>query len=128
VPLLEDLELKRNKLVNSNSKLNLPPVKPLSDEWFVLQFLKNWTADDIRLAIKKNVDLAELMLKHPREAEPLKKIAEKHDPSSVTVGDILYWFSIRRPDLYKAIVEDRRGIEWVARNAVNLKRILASNI
>lgn len=96
----------------------------MSDEWFILQFLKNWTANDIRLAIRKNVDLAELMLKHPREVEPLKKIAEKHDPSSVTVGDILYWFSIRRPDLYKAIVADRKGVEWIAKNVSELKKIL----
>jgi len=72
------------------------------------------------------VDLAELMLKHPREAEPLKSIAEKYDPLSVTVGDILYWFSIRRPDLYKAIVEDRKGVEWIVKNATSLKRILSS--
>jgi len=110
--------------VNSNSKLALPPVRILSDEWFVLQFLKNWTADDIRLAIKKNVDLAELMLKHPREAEPLKKIAEKYDSSSVTVGDILYWFSVRRPDLYKAITESERAIRWIQKNFSSLRKVI----
>ena len=116
------------KFLPSRKRKPLKPVKSLSDEWFILQFLRNWTADDIRLAIRKNVDLAELMLKHPKEAEPIRKIAEKYDPSSVTVGDILYWFSVRRPDLYKAIVEDRRGIEWVAKNAAKLKKILSSSI
>lgn len=107
----------------------LPPVKPFSDEWFLLQFLKNWTPDDIRLAIRKNIDLAELMLKHPEKSRPFMNLACKHREaaSEVTAGDILVWFSIRRPDLYKAIVEDEAGIKWVIKNTSKLKAILNSN-
>jgi len=104
-------------------------VKPFSDEWFLLQFLKNWTPDDIRLAIRKNIDLAELMLKHPEKSRPFMNLACKHREaaSEVTAGDILVWFSIRRPDLYKAIVEDEAGIKWVIKNTSKLKAILNSN-
>lgn len=103
---------------------------PLSDEWFVLRFLKDWTADDVRTAIRKDVDLAQLMLRHPRESGFLRKIAGRHNPSSVTVGDVLYWLSVRRPDLYRAVVEAEggRGVEWIAKNIEGLRRILSPNI
>jgi len=112
-----------------NRKPRLPPVKPLSDEWFLLQFLKDWTANDIRLAIEKDVDLEELILEHPREAKSLKLMAESHDPSAWTLGDILYWFSVRRPDLYRAIVETEKGLEWLRNHwmkRMKIKRILSN--
>ncbi len=111
------------------AKRSLPPVKPLSDEWFVLKFLEGWTADDIRLAIEKDVDLEELILEHPEEARPLRLTSMGHDPSGWTLGDVLYWFSVRRPDLYTAIVESERGVEWVRRHwmkRMRIRRILSS--
>ena len=49
-------------------------------------------------------------------SKPIKIISENYDPSEWTLGDILYWFSVRRPDLYKAIVQSERGIEWLKKH------------
>jgi len=106
----------KQKFKSLQAKLNLKPVKPFSDEWFILNFLEGWTADDIKLAIEKDVDLEELILNHPKESKPIKILSENYDPSEWTLGDILYWFSVRRPDLYKAIVQSERGIEWLKKH------------
>lgn len=105
---------------------NNQAVKPLSEEWFILKFLKRWIADDIRIAIKKDVDLAELFLNNPLESAPFRAMANRNKDlvSSGNVGDVLYWFSVRRPDLYNVIVESEDGINWLTKNAENLKKIL----
>ena len=119
----------KQKFKSLQAKPKLGPVKLFSDEWFILNFLEGWTADDLRLAIEKNVDLEKLILEHPREAKPIRLIAEGYDPSEWTLGDVLYWFSARRPDLYRVIVESERGVEWVRKHwmkRMKIKRILSS--
>jgi len=115
--------VENRKFISLQAKPSLPPIKPFSDEWFVLKFLEGWTADDLRLAIEKDMDLEELILKHPEEAKPIKLMSEGHDPSGWSLGDILYWFSVRRPDLYKVIVESERGVEWVKKHWMKRMKI-----
>ena len=117
------MSVENRKFISLQAKPSPPPIKPFSDEWFVLKFLEGWTADDLRLAIEKDMDLEELILKHPEEAKPIRLIAEGYDPSGWSLGDILYWFSVRRPDLYKVIVESERGVEWVKKHWMKRMKI-----
>jgi len=116
----------RLKLLPQGKKPAHRKVRFLSEEWFFLKFLERWTADDIRKAIASNIDLAELIEKYPLHAKPFKIIAKRHKDKHelVNTGSVLYWFSIHRPDIYKAIVESEKGVEWIARNIEKLKKIL----
>ena len=99
-------------------------MKTLSDEWFILQFLKRWTPEHIRRAVEEDVDLAELAMKHRVVSTPLLKLASKYNHTSVSVGDVLYWLSLRRPDLYSALVADEKGVEWLTRNIESIKNLM----
>lgn len=113
-----------------NKKLVLPQVKSLSDEWAVLQFLKDWRASDIELAVRKDVDLEELILGYPNESKPIGLIAFGYDPSPWTIKEILYWFSIRRPDLYP-VLATKDGHKWIDkhwRKRMRIKKTLMSSI
>jgi len=63
-----------------------------------------------------------LILKHPDKAKPLGSFTDLFNPEW-TVGDILYWFSIRRPDLYKALVESEESIKWLTNHWKKRRRI-----
>lgn len=94
------------------ARLNLlKPVKSLSSEWALLQFLKDWRTGDIDLAVKNNVDLRKLIIDNPDEAQKLGGLAQLFNPEW-TVADILLWFSVRRPDLYERLIKED-GVQWV---------------
>ena len=89
----------------------LKPVESLSAEWILLQFLKDWRAEDIDLAVKNGVDLRKLIVENPDEAQKIGGLAQLFNPEW-TVVDILYWFAVRRPDLYERLARED-GIEWI---------------
>lgn len=91
-------------------KLN-PRVESLSSEWMLLQFLKDWRAEDIDLAVKNGVDLRKLIVENPDEAQKIGGLAQLFNPEW-TVVDILYWFAVRRPDLYERLAKED-GVIWV---------------
>jgi len=99
----------------------LRKVKPLTAEWLALQFLKYWTVEDIQIAIEKKIDLQELIVDNPDEAIPLSGSARLFD-LSWTVGDILFWFSQRRPDLYNALATEE-GIQWIINHHLQRDKI-----
>jgi len=86
-------------------------VEPLSAEWTLLQFLKDWRAEDIDLAVRNGVDLRKLIVENPDEARKIGGLASLFNPEW-TVVDILYWFAVRRPDLYERLARED-GIEWI---------------
>lgn len=62
------------------------------------------------------MDLEELILGHRAEASPISAMASRYDPEPWSVDDILFWFSVRRPDLHVAFVEDKKGAEWIRKH------------
>lgn len=76
-------------------------VQPLTPEWMALQFLSDWTAQDIELAIKKNLEI---------DLGPFWSYVE-----GIVIKEVLNWFSIHRPDLHKVLATER-GIEWLKAN------------
>lgn len=93
-----------------------------------MKFLSEWTADDIRLAIKKDVDLEKIIIRNRDKAKPLGSFVDLFNPEW-KLGDLLYWFSMRRPDLYKALVESEEGIRWLSKNwkkRMRIKKILSN--
>ena len=103
----------------------LPPVKLLSDEWIILLYLKNWTGDDIRRAIRYNADLAVLLTENPRLADGFAWIVRRKAGEMgawMQPGYVLEWFRQRRPDLHAAIISEPGGIFWLQRNFQNLRK------
>ncbi len=106
---------------------SLPLVKTFSDEWAILQFLKRWTPQDIRKAIDGDVDLAALMLGNWTQAKIVSTLAKRNSKNIdgyLSAGNVLYWFSVRRPDLYQEITRDARGPEYINRNFDKVRNIL----
>ena len=105
----------------------LPKITSFSDEWAILRLLKRWTPDDIKRAIDEDVDLADLLLQHWAGTGLVRMIAQRNRGR---VGDylypenILYWFSIRRPDLHSEIVKNPRGKSWLNANFTRIRDIL----
>ena len=48
---------KKENLSQRSKWIPVEPVKPLSAEGLMLRFLGKWTAEDLELAIKKNVEV-----------------------------------------------------------------------
>jgi len=84
-----------------------PRVEPLTLEWAALKFLEPWTADDLRLAVEKDVrvDLA-----------PFWPFLE-----DAVVQHLVGWFKAYRPDL-ASVLETEEGRAWLKRNLRNLTR------
>lgn len=77
-----------------------PELKPYTPEWFLFNYLENWTADDLEVAIKNDVrpDLttyAELILDQ-------------------TTDFFMNLFKVHRPDIAHK-VQTRDGREWLKR-------------
>jgi len=100
---------------------SLPPLQPFSDEWFIVRFLEPWTAEDIRYAIDNNINLWDLVTENPEASKGLLDIASKYDASEVGVKDIQFWFMVRLPHLYRALVERQEGILWLRTNMTTIK-------
>jgi hypothetical protein len=85
-----------------------PKVEPLTPEWAALKFLEPWTADDLRLAIEKDVrvDLA-----------PFWPFVE-----DTVVQYLVGWFKTYRPDL-ASVLETEEGRAWLKRNLRTLTRL-----
>lgn len=91
--------------------------------------MKEWTPDDLRLAIKNDIDLASLLQENRDDptAGLLTGITGKYDVAGdnrVNVGNVLLWFAEKRPDLYKVLTENEEGIKWITWNMNKLKMIL----
>ena len=81
--------------------------EPFSADWFALNFLREWTPQDLAVAIRKGyqVDLS----------------AFAGMVVDMAVNKILDWFKTYRPDLY-AVLNTEEGIEWLKKN---IKTILS---
>jgi len=91
--------------------------------------LKEWTPEDILLAIDNKVDLAKLLTdyRNSEDVSMLMGITGKYEVSSderVTLINILQWFSDKRPDLYRAIMGHKDGTKWLKENLNRLKKLL----
>ena len=75
--------------------------QPFSADWFALNFLKEWTPEDLAIAIKKNVQI------------DLSTFASMIE--DMVVNKILEWFRVFRPDLY-TVLNSPEGLEWLRRN------------
>lgn len=105
----------------------LPPVAIMSDEWMILQFLKKWTGEDIRNAIRNSIDLAALFNEHRSLANGVGWIARRNarplNPY-LSPDNILFWFKERRPDLFQAIIGEPGGVAWLQTQFTNLRSLL----
>lgn len=78
-----------------------PEVKPLTPEWAALQFLSDWTPEDIELAIKKNFEI---------DLGPFWTYVE-----GIVIKEVLNWFKTYRPDIHKVLATEE-GIQWLKMN------------
>jgi len=97
---------KPNSKPNSSNRwipVEAPPqVKPLTPEWAAKNFFEDWTAEDLRLAIKKDVDIDLSLF--------LDYVANE-------VGEALQkWFTekLGRPDLGE-VFKTEEARRWVMR-------------
>lgn len=93
-----------------------------------MNYIAEWKPDHIRGAIEHNIDLYKLLVDGEGGAQKFldlkPKDITKEQVNAVSTEDILLWFAERRPDLYAVIVESAEGIEWLMKNAENIKKIL----
>lgn len=104
---------KANPNLNSNSKwipLEAPPqIKPLTPEWAAKNFFADWSAEDLRLAIKKDVDIDLTLF--------LDYVANE-------VGEALQkWFTekLGRPDLGE-VFKSEEARKWVIRKIRTIQK------
>ena len=74
--------------------------EPFTAEWFLYNFLKDWTPDDLRLVIKKGVDI---------ELGAFKDVIVE-----MAVREVLNWFKQYRPDLWEVLTTEE-GLQWLRR-------------
>lgn len=109
------------------SRQPLPLVKTFSDEWAILRFLKRWTPEDMRRAIDGDVDLAELMPGNWAKVRLISGIVERNREAAqgyLSPENVLYWFSVRRPDLYFEIIRNPAGRLWLTNNFIKIRDAL----
>jgi len=85
-----------------------PEPEPFTPDWFALNFLAEWTPEDLTAAIERGVQVDFSMFAGYIEDMAIKKILE--------------WFKTYRPDLY-GVLSAPEGVEWLRRQ---IKRILRS--
>jgi len=81
-----------------------PKPEPFTTDWMVLQLLNEWTSEDIKIAIERDIDLDIRLIISLVEDLVLER----------TVEEVLKWFHAYRPDLY-AVLATKDGIEWLKR-------------
>lgn len=91
--------------------------------------MREWTPDDITLAITNNIDLAKLLMENTDNdiVNSITGITGKYNVASnesINLTNVLQWFSENRPDLYGAIMNHKDGIKWLKENLNRLKKIL----
>jgi len=80
--------------------------EPFTPQWFLFNFLREWTPEDLEMTIKKDVQV------------DLSFLGDYI--IDAVVNEVLKWFREYRPDLHKVLSTDE-GIAWLKRN---IKRIL----
>jgi len=85
------------------------------------------TINDLEYAIENNIDLSD---KFEREcktelffARTLKSLYEK-EIRTITAERILNDIKVKRPDLHKVIVRDKKSILWFVKNINKIKKLV----
>jgi len=98
-----------------------PEPEPFTPDWFALNFLAEWTPEDLTAAIERGV--------HPEDLTAAIERGVQVDFSmfagyieDMAIKKILEWFKTYRPDLY-GVLSAPEGVEWLRRQ---IKRILRS--
>lgn len=95
------MSLSNSPPVNSNYKVVTPPSPPTySPEWFLFNFLDEWTPEDIGKAIRNNVEV---------DLSSAMGMIEDY-----VATEILEKFETYRPDLHK-VLTSKEGREWLKR-------------
>jgi len=76
-------------------------VKPFSPQWLALQFLVDWTPEDIEMAIDRDVEI---------NLRPFISVVE-----NIVIQEILKWFKDKRPDIYE-VLSTNKGTNWLRKN------------
>jgi hypothetical protein len=101
---------KANPNTNKWIPVEVPPqIKPLTPEWAAKNFFADWTAEDLRLAIKKDVDIDLTLF--------LDYVANE-------VGEALQkWFTekLGRPDLGE-VFKSEEARKWVMRKIRTIQK------
>ena len=83
---------------NNNYKIIAPSVERYSPEWGLLKFLKDWSPEDMELAVKKD---------YPWDLS---------DHVDTIIGyaanELLKWFETYRPDLHK-VLSTKEGLKYL---------------
>jgi hypothetical protein len=90
----------------ANNWVPVTQPEPFSIEWVALNFLKAWTPEDIKIAIKKHVEI---------ELGPFIGLVEEK-----VMGEVMDFMARYRPDLHEVLNTDE-GREWLR---WNIRRIL----
>ena len=81
--------------------------EPYTPQWFLFNFLKAWTPEDLKAAIEKNVQV------------DLSVFGDY--VVDMVVREVLNWFKQYRPDLYQVLSTDE-GIAWLKKNITRILR------
>lgn len=109
---------------------SLGPPKPFSEEWFILKIMEQWTPRDVERAISNDISLVQPIANLLTNNGPLsalaKTILKKYwdQRSMLTPENVLFWLENRRKDLYRKIVSNPEGVEWVKKNVNGLRDML----
>jgi len=81
--------------------------EPFTPQWFLFNFLKEWTSEDLKIAIEKDVQV------------DLSFLGDYI--IDIIIDEVLKWFKEHRYDLYE-VLNTKRGIEWLRKNIARILR------
>jgi hypothetical protein len=112
------------------SEEELPEPSFLSEEWFLLKALENYTDEDVEKAINNGISIVEPIIRFLNGASLMSVIARyflmKYSSmlDQLTADNVLLWLEKRRKDLYSSIIDNPKGKDWLTKNVDDLRRSL----
>lgn len=90
-------------------------------------WIESYSSSDLEYAINNDLNLAEGLLKEkPNEISAAKMFRPifEYELKKISAKDVLDNIKSKRPDLYKIIVKDKKGITWFVKNVKALKDLV----
>jgi hypothetical protein len=95
-------------------------------EKIFIDIIKRYNGTDLKYAIQKDIDLAQLMKQYAGYLINIGRVFAKFYQSQsyqLNVENILLYLSEKRPDLYNVIMSEPKGYDWLNTQIKNIKNL-----
>jgi len=91
-----------------------------------IEILSNFSVEDLKFAIKNDVDLAKLMVERvPTIVKMIRAFAHfyNNQKNEINADNIVLFLSEKKPEFAKTLMTPQ-GKKWLNKNIINIKRII----